>query len=197
MHFRLAALLCAALLARPAAAQDAVALAPTRPFLRWETIETAHFAFHYPREMREWTTHVAERVESVHDAVVSLVGYGPAARVNVVVDDPYNVSNGAAFPVIGSPALMLWPVPPDPTSQIGNNRSWGEVLAVHEFAHIAHISRPSRNPAQRLLWAIAPVDVGPIAREGSRWLWEGYATYVEGKLTGTGRPHGATRPALL
>lgn len=172
-------------------------LAPTRPFLQWETIETPHFAFHYPREMRAWTTHVAERAESVHDAVVALVGYGPAARVHVVVDDPYNLSNGAAFPAIGSPAIVVWPVPPQPTSEVGNNRNWGEVLAVHEFAHVAHISRPSRNVRERVLWSLAPFNTGPIARRGSRWLWEGYATYVEGKLTGTGRPHGAWRPALL
>ena len=198
LRTRAAALALAAftLLSRAANAQ-APSLVPTRPFLAWETLETPHFAFHYPREMRAWTTFVAERVESVHDAVVALVGYGPSARVNVVVDDPYNVSNGSAFPVIGAPAIMLWPVPPEPASQIGDNRSWGEVLAVHEFAHIAHISRPSRNPRQRLLWALAPVNVGPIARNGSRWLWEGYATYVEGRLTGTGRPHGAWRPALL
>ena len=50
---------------------------------------------------------------------------------------------------------------------------------------------------------VAPVKVssgrswGPIAVNGRRWLWEGYATYVEGRLTGTGRPHGVWRASLL
>src|SRR5207244_10271469 len=30
-----------------------------------------------------------------------------------------------------------------------------------------------------------------------RWVIEGYATYVEGRVTGTGRPHGAWRAAML
>lgn len=189
--------LAAALAAAAPAAAPAQSLTPTRAFLPWETIETPHFAFHYPREMREWTESVARRMEAERDAVVALVGYGPRDRVHVVVDDPYNVSNGAAFPVIGAPAIYLWPVPPEPTSQIANNRSWGEELAVHEYAHVAHITRPSRNPRQRILWRLLPVDLGPIARAGSRWVWEGYATYVEGRLTGAGRPHGVWRAALL
>lgn len=190
-------LLVAAALVVVAPAARAQSLTPTRPFLAWETIETPHFAFHYPREMRAWTESVARRVEAERDAVIALVGYGPREKVQVVVDDPYNVSNGAAFPVVGAPAIYLWPVPPEPTSAIGNNRSWGEALVVHEFAHVAHIARPSRNPRQRLLWHVLPVNLGPIAREGSRWVWEGYATYVEGKLTGSGRPHGVWRAALL
>lgn len=175
----------------------AQSLVPTRPWLEWETLETPHFAFHYPAEMREWTRTVAERVEAQRDAVAAIVGYAPAERTDVVIDDPYNVSNGAAFPLLGAPAILLWPVPPEPTSQIGDNRSWGEVLAVHEFTHIAHISRPSRDPRKRRLSRLAPVKLGPIAVGGSRWLWEGYATYVEGRLTGTGRPHGVWRAALL
>src|SRR4051812_40678980 len=95
-RFLLPALL--ALVPIPARAQS---LTPTRPFLPWETIETPHFAFHYPRELREWTREVARRVEAERDAVVAIVGYAPRGKVDVVVDDPYNVSNGAAFPVIG------------------------------------------------------------------------------------------------
>src|SRR3954471_6993805 len=186
----------AASLFMPSAAR-AQSLTPTRPWLDWETLETAHFAFHCPVEMREWTRTIAERVEAQRDAVAAIVGFVPAERVNVVIDDPYNISNGAAFPVLGAPAILLWPVPPEPTSQIGDNRSWGEVLAVHEFAHIAHISRPSRNARTRRLTRLSPVKLGPIAVNGSRWLWEGYATYVEGRLTGSGRPHGVWRAALL
>ena len=178
----------------PARAQS---LTPTRPYLAWETIETPHFAFHYPREMREWTASVARRMEAQRAAVSALVGYTPPARVQVVVDDPYNSANGSAYPIVGAPAIILWPVPPAPTSEIGDSRSWEEGLTVHEFAHVAHLVRPSRNPRQRLLWRLLPRDVGPIAREGSRWVWEGYATYVEGEITGSGRPHSVWRPATV
>jgi hypothetical protein len=77
------------------------------------------------------------------------------------------------------------------------NRGWGEILSVHEFAHIAHTHRRSRNPREGLLWRLSPVRLGPIARRAPRWVLEGYATYVEGRLTGTGRPRGAGRAAIL
>ena len=177
----------------PAAAQDF----GIRPHLDWQTVETEHFVFHFPAEMRAWTLSVAERIEPIHDAVAAIVGYAPPQRTTVVVEDPFNLPNGSAYPILGAPAVYLWPTPAEPTDQTGNNRNWGEVLAVHEFAHVAHMSRPSRNRWQRLIWKLVPVQVGPITRKAPRWLFEGYATYIEGKLTGSGRPHGAWRPAVL
>jgi hypothetical protein len=194
---RILAVLIAAGLAAASAPRAAAQVIGIRPHLRWQTLRTEHFVFHFPAEMRPWVVTVAARMEPVRDAVRALVGYAPPKRVTVVVEDPYNVSNGSAWPFLDAPAIYLWPTPPDPTSQIGNSRDWGEILAVHEFAHVAHLTRPSRNRWQRLLWSILPANLSPIARRSPRWVYEGYATYVEGKLTGSGRPHSAVRAALL
>lgn len=188
-----AAAACAALLAaRPAPAQFL-----TRPEIAWRTLETEHFVFHFPEAMREWTRDVAERADDVHEAVRALVGYAPPGRVRVIVEDPTNVSNGFALPFVDSPAIFLWPTPPAPTSQIGHSRGWGELLAVHEFAHVAHLTRPTRNARQRMLWRLLPVELSPVARRSPRWVTEGYATVVEGQLTGSGRPASAARAAIL
>jgi hypothetical protein len=93
--------------------------------------------------------------------------------------------------------VFLWPVPPTPRSFIGNSRDWGELLAVHEFAHVAHLTRPSRNRWQRTWRRLLPEGIGPLATRTPRWAIEGYATYVEGALTGSGRPHAALRAAVL
>lgn len=114
--------------------------------------------------------------------------------MTVLVDDPANVSNGSMSP---GPLLYMWPTPPNPRSMIGENRGWGEILAVHEFAHAAHLTRPSRNRMQRLISELMPVPVTRLMRQTPRWATEGYATYVEGRLTGSGRPHGVWRPAVL
>ena len=42
-----------------------------------------------------------------------------------------------------------------------------------------------------------PADIGPIALRAPRWVVEGYATFIEGRVTGSGRPHGAWRAAFL
>ena len=58
-------------------------------------------------------------------------------------------------------------------------------------------SCPSRSRWQRVLWRLSPAQLGPIVRKAPRWVTEGYATYIEGELTGSGRPHGAFRAAVL
>ena len=167
-----------------------------RPWLPWRTIETARYRFHFPPALEPWTRHVASRVARIDSAVTAIVGHSVERRVEVVVDDPFGISNGYVLPFIERPVTVWWAMPPDPRSDIGNG-PFGELLAAHELAHLAHLTRPSRNPAQRQLWASLPVNLGPIARKAPRWVFEGYATVIEGRITGTGRPNNAWRPALL
>ena len=169
----------------------------TRPSRDWRTVETEHFVIHYTTEVEAWALHVASRIESVRDAVSSLVGYAPRKKVTVMIDDPLNAPNGFAISFLDAPVIYLYPTPPNPTWSIGSYRDWGELLAVHEYGHIAHLTRPSRNPWERRLWSILPFRLGPISRRAPQWAIEGYATLVEGRLTGSGRPHGVWRPAVL
>jgi hypothetical protein len=97
----------------------------------------------------------------------------------------------------GGPVIFLWPTPPTPSPSFGQHRGWGEVLAVHEYAHIAHLTFAPRNPGERFLWRLLPSRIGPVARKSPAWVIEGYATYVEGQLTGNGRPHSVGRAAIL
>ncbi|HEX7942727.1 MAG TPA: hypothetical protein VF488_13020, partial [Gemmatimonadaceae bacterium] len=168
-----------------------------RPWLDWHTVETPHFVLHYPTAYREWTLSLAQRIETVRTEVVALVGYGPRRRVHVVIDDPINAANGYAFTTLDAPTIVLWPVSPDPRSDIGDYAVWQDLLTTHEFAHVAHLTRPSRNRFQKLLQSLSPVPLGPIATKAPRWVMEGYATYIEGRVSGTGRPNSAWRAAIL
>ncbi|MFP4624651.1 MAG: TolB family protein, partial [Gemmatimonadota bacterium] len=178
-------------LAFPAAAAAQV---PAHTPGDWKRADTEHFLFLYPDDLSGWALHMAARMEAVHAAVTELVGYAPEDRVTVLVDDPGNVSNGSMNP---GPLLYMWPTPPNPRSVIGENRGWGEILAVHEFAHAAHLTRPSRNPVERFLTSLIPIPVSRLMLTTPRWATEGYATLIEGRLTGSGRPHGVWRPAIL
>ena len=169
-----------------------------RPWLDWHTVETPHFALHYPSAYREWTLALAQRIETVRGQVVALVGYGPTRRVHIVIDDPINDANGYAFTALDAPTIVLWPVSPDPRSEIG------------DYARLAGPPRDARVRARRASHAsvaqslpdgccrsVSPVPLGPIATKAPRWVTEGYATYVEGRVTGTGRPNHAWRAAIL
>lgn len=180
------------LLARSVAAQVF-----ERPWLNWHTVHAGQFDVHYPTQLASWAQFVAERLPAVDTAVTRLVGYSPPQRVQIVVEDPFDISNGFALPILDHPVIVFWASPPDPREDIGQFRTWGEMLATHEFGHIAHLTRPSRNVFTRALWRVSPLAVGPLAYRSPRWVIEGYATYIEGVVTGTGRPHGVWRPATL
>lgn len=169
----------------------------TRPERSWSTITTEHFDIHFPSEMAAWSQPVASRMESVAVAVNALVGNAPRGRVTVIVEDPSNVANGFAIPLLEGPVVFLWPTPPAPSPTFGAHREWGEMLAVHEYGHIAHLTVPSRNPRERWIWRFLPARIGPVARKSPAWVIEGYATYIEGKLTGDGRPYSVGRAAIL
>ena len=168
-----------------------------RSWLPWRSVETPHFAFHYPMELETWTRHLAERIEAIDSVVTREVGYTPVHMTQIVVDDPYEVPNGSAWPYLNGAVIDLWATPPSPREDIGEFRDWGPILVAHEFAHVAHLSRPSRNAFMRRLWEALPVNLGPVALKAPRWVVEGYATYIEGRVTGSGRPHGTWRPAFL
>jgi hypothetical protein len=172
----------------------ALALAPPAtaqgPAADWRTASTEHFRVHYPRESEAWALRAASRLESIRAAVIAEVGYEPPQIVDVFVSDPVAEPNGMALPLLGRPRMVLWTSPPDAGSIIGHYRDWLELLAVHEETHLVHLLRPSRN---RLLGGL---PIGPLAL-APRWVTEGYATLVEGRLTGSGRPNGDLRAAVL
>lgn len=184
-------LLLASLLAPALLAQDAEV-----PSLRWQTIRTEHFRIHYEPELADWARNLAGQIESVRTAVAARVGYTPPRVIDIIVEDPLNLPNGSAWPLLTYPAMRFWATPPAPTSGLANLRGWGEVLAVHEYAHLAHLLRPSRKPLAFPLAVLGVTPLGPIV-SAPAWVAEGYATLIEGELTGAGRPNSALRAGVL
>jgi hypothetical protein len=174
------------------AASAALAQSPAEA---WRTVRTAHFRVHYPVRMEAWSLRAASRLESVRDAVVAEVGYAPKQITDVVVMNPVADPNGVTLPLLDAPRIVLYAEPPQPETEIGEYHDWIDLLTVHETTHLVHLLRPSRNPAQRLLTHILPLS--PITLGAPRWVLEGYATLVEGRLTGSGRPIGSLRAAVL
>jgi len=162
----------------------------------WRTLATAHFRVHYPAAAAAWSERMAARLEEIRTAVGDAVGYTPEATVDVVVADPLAEANGSAWPLLGAPRMVLWTTPPHAASSLGQLSDWGELVAVHESAHLAHLLRPSRAPLRAWLERTL-LPLGPLALGAPRWASEGYATLLEGRLTGSGRPASAWRAAVL
>lgn len=166
------------------------------PAADWRTVETKHFRVHYPREYEEWALRAASRLESIRDAVSKEVGFAPPQTVDVLVINPVADPNGMALPLLDSPRMVFFAEPPGPDEQLGAYGHWIDLLAVHEYAHTAHMLRPSRNPLERALEK-SFLPLNPIVLRAPRWVIEGYATVIEGRLTGAGRPSSTVRALLL
>ena len=164
------------------------------PSRSWLTLETDHARIHFRKELRPWAARLAARVESIHERVTAFVGFAPRGKFDVVVTDPVAEANGMAWPFLDRPTMTLWATAPDSESSIGNDRDWIELLALHEDVHLVHLLRPSRR-SSALLEFLLPI--GPLTLRCPRWAIEGYATLVEGALTGSGRPHGAFRAMVM
>jgi len=177
-------------------AATAVAGAQQAPHAPWRTLVTAHARIHYPPALAEWAQDVGRRYEGIHAAVVDLVGYESPVPLQVVLADPRAEPNGMALPLLAYPYVVLWATEPRSDDVHGTALStWTEELVSHELVHIHHLTRPSRAP--RVWDRVFGLPVGPLVLKCPRWVSEGYATLAEGRITGSGRPHGAMRAAVL
>ncbi|MBL0314165.1 MAG: hypothetical protein IPP78_15995 [Holophagaceae bacterium] len=168
--------------------------APDAP---WKTIQTTHYRIHYPQrgDFESFAMEVASKIEGIHAKVTEWVGYESPRMVDVLIRDPRLEGNGMAYPFLKHPFVELWKTPPESDSAIAHFTTWPELLVTHELTHIHHLMRPQKNP--RLLDKVLDLPIGPLTLKAPRWVIEGYATVIEGRVTGSGRPHSAYRAALL
>jgi hypothetical protein len=166
------------------------------PSAQWRTIETPHFRVHFPAPFGPWARRAAGAIESIHERVSQAVGFRSERSIDVLVEDPAATANGIAFPFLDRPFVVLWTSPPEPESGIGDWSDWMEDLVTHEVTHIVHLTRP-RNRSRGIVARLSPLPLGPVALNSPRWVAEGYATLIEGALTGSGRPASSYRAMVL
>ncbi len=183
MTARRAALLVALLAARAGALR-----AQADPGGRWLTLETRHFHVHVRVEDRGLGVRAAAVAETVYAALAAELA-PPSSRIELVVADNADVTNGAAT-VYPWPTALVYAVPPAADVELGDYDSWLKVGLAHELAHVFDLDlargwwRWGRAIFGRLP-ALFPNLLLPD------WIEEGIAVYYETRLTAGGRLRGS------
>ncbi len=168
------------------------------PDAAWRTIPTAHYRIHHPDQpaFRAFAREVASKIEGIHALLEKEVGFALPGPTDVMVQNPEATANGMVMPEMGRPTVTLWiqSIPSD--SEISHSGNFLDVLVLHELVHLHHLTLPNRNPTVLERLSSGPT-MSRVTLKCPGWIIEGYATYLEGRLTGVGRPHGAYRAMVM
>lgn len=154
------------------------------PRLRFRTLRTEHFDIHAHQGEAAMARRLASIAERAWRRLQPVLGV-PRGRVQVVLVDQTDLSNGWATPVPYN-TIEITAVAPPPESIIGNTTDWLEVVFTHEYTHILHLDR-SRGFMQGVRRVFGRVP--PAFPNGFLPIWqiEGLATFEESRQTGQGR----------
>lgn len=164
----------------------------------WHTLETPHFRVTHPPELETLARRAGERAEEAWAVLVGNFAEAPEGKVDIVVTDHADLSNGLAN-VFPSNRIVLFAPPPLEGYELSYFDDWLAIVVVHELAHVFHLDltgtlgRIVRTVFGRLpaAWPAFPGLALPT------WTIEGLGTWYESALTGTGRVHGSFHEMVI
>lgn len=120
--------------------------------LPWYTIESEHFLVHFQKGNSR-SAQVASRIaEEVYPHITVLYDFEPNTRVNIILTDRQDYSNGAAY--FFDNQIRIWV--PALDSPLRGTHNWLRDVITHEFIHIvqlqASMKKNRRIPAVYLQW---------------------------------------------
>ncbi len=162
------------------------------PDEEWRTLETEHFRVTYPDGLLELARRAADRGETAWTLLSERFVRPPGGKVDLVVTDHADISNGYAQ-VFPSRRIVIFAPPPVDGFGLSHMDEWMELVVTHELVHIFHHDLAMgpggalRDVFGRLplRWPFFPGLAAPA------WASEGIATYYESALTHAGRVRGS------
>lgn len=103
--------------------------------LQWYTIESEHFMVHF-QEGNSRSAQVVSRIaEEIYDPITELYQHEPDSKVNIVLKDREDYSNGAAY--FFDNKIDIWV--PSLDTPLRGTHNWMRNVITHEFVHIVQI----------------------------------------------------------
>jgi Tol biopolymer transport system component len=169
------------------------------PDEEWRTLVTEHFRVTFPSGLELLGRRAADRAEAAYVALSEHFIEPPRGRIDVLVTDHADLSNGFAQ-VLPSNRITVFARPPLDEPSLPFFDDWLELVITHELAHVVHLDHTA-NPVGRLARGVfGRADDGWPYFPGTGtpgWVIEGLATWYESRLTGAGRVHGTYHEMVL
>src|SRR5947207_1580040 len=111
----------------------ALGAGPYDPALTYRTIESPHFAVHYPPGARNLAVRVSRMAETVLQRDAELFGFMPEGQIEVVLTDSSDDANGSAQ-VLPKNIIRLYLAAPTELTGLSSYDDWLQILLTHEIA---------------------------------------------------------------
>ncbi len=120
--------------------------------LDWFSFETEHFVIHYHEGAVRTARVVARVAEDVFTPITTLYGFTPDEKINFIIRDHDDYSNGAAYYYDNK--IEIWASSMD--FELRGSHNWLRNVVAHEFTHMIQLQSArkfSKNvPAMYLQW---------------------------------------------
>lgn len=112
------------------------------PELKWESVETEHFAVHFHQGTERTAREVAGIAEEVYQPITEMYDYRPDGRVHFVIRDYDDYSNGASY--YYDQKIEIWATPLD--FELRGQHHWLYDVVTHEFTHMIQLGASRKGP---------------------------------------------------
>lgn len=146
-------------------------------WFNWKTLKTEDFTIIYKDGYYWEALHTLQNLHHYQNNVQTIIGHR-VRNLPVVIEDVGALSNGFANPVFHN--VHIFTRPPDFAYRLEGIESWYRTVAVHEYAHILHMSRTSGS-AGLLTSVFGSLFAPNIYSPG--WITEGITVYGESQNT--------------
>lgn len=113
---------------------------------RWLTFTTEHFQFNYLEAHQVQADRAAVIAEKAWSVITSDLNWTPKEKVQVVIVDDFDFSNGFASPLPYN-QMRLFLSPPENMSGLESYDDWMNLLITHELTHVVQLDMAMGAPS--------------------------------------------------
>ncbi|MEP2772345.1 MAG: hypothetical protein ABJH05_09360 [Fulvivirga sp.] len=153
------------------------------PSLKWKQVNTPNFRVIFPEGFEVEAQRVANTLQTLHEP--EKMGDKAPKKISIILRNQHAVSNG--FVTLGPRRSEFYTMPSQNNQFLGTN-DWLDLLAVHEYRHIAQFQQ-SKTGFNKLFYYLfgENTQAGMAFSAAPSWFWEGDATTIETINTPSGR----------